>query len=207
MRSFFCMRKKRRGKTVSMWILVVLFILLFLLLLLSMPLIVDARARLGLRGAAVRARVYLLGLIPIPLKLRLHLFSRPYFTLQFGKKRVFLLKRHAQKRRRRPIRGVHVLRLDTKTAVGIAGEPDKAVLSAGTLAVLLSMLTTRVAETGSARAAIAESPMLRLSLRARAIVFPPKLLSGFLVPKRIARRGSANNTRKSNEKRTNDASC
>lgn len=190
-----------------MGFLIAAFIVLFLLLLLSVPLIVDVRARAGLRGAILHARVIWLGLIPIPVKLRLHLFSKPYFTLRFGKIRVSLLKQNKRKRRRRPLRGVRLLRLDTRTTVGIADEPDKAVLSAGTVAVLLSMLTTRVAESGSARAAIGDSTMLRLTLRARAIVFPAKLLSGILAPKRIARSRSANNTRKSKEKRTDDASC
>ena len=49
-----------------MGILIALFILLFLLLLLSMPILVRVRARLGVRGAVVHARLYLLGLIPVP---------------------------------------------------------------------------------------------------------------------------------------------
>jgi hypothetical protein len=190
-----------------MGFLIAAFIVLFLILLLSMPLIVDARMRIGLRGAIIHARIYVFGLIPISVKLRLHLFSKPYFTLRFGKKRVFLLKKKKQTRKRRPVRGVRLLRLDTRTTVGIADEPDKAVLSAGSAAVLLSMLTTRVAESGSARAAIGEPSMLRLSARARAIVYPLKLLGGLLAPMCIARRGSANNSRKSNEKRTEHASC
>jgi len=190
-----------------MGFLIAAFIVLFLILLLSMPLIVDARARIGLRGAIIRARIYVFGLIPIPVKLRLHLFSKPYFTLRFGKKRVFLLKKKKQTRKRRPIRGVRLLRLDTRTTVGIREEPAKAVLCAGTAAVLFSMLTTRVAESGSARAAIGEPSMIRISARVRTIVYPHKLLFGFVSGSRIAPRKSANNTRKTNEKRTKHASC
>lgn len=189
-----------------MWILIVLFVLLFLLLLLSLPLIVEARGRTGLRGAAIRARIFLFGLIPIPLKLRLHLLEPPYFTLQFGKKRVFLLKKK-RTRTRIPPAGVRILRLDAKTTVGIEGAPAAAVTAAGTVSVLLAMLIPRIAEGGSVHAAMCASPMLRITLRADAIVFPAELVSGILRDRRIARRKAANNSRKSNEKRTNYASC
>ena len=128
-----------------MGILIALFVLLFLLLLLSMPLIVEARAGVSLRGAVVHGRVFFLGLIPIPVRLKLHFFSKPYFTLTFGKKRVSLL----QKGGRPQLSGVRILRLDTKTTVGIEGEPAQAVLIAGAVAVLLSMLIPRVSESGT----------------------------------------------------------
>lgn len=188
-----------------MWILIVFFVLLFLLLLLSMPLIVEARARLSLRGAVVRGRVWLLGLVPIPVRLRINLLQTPYFSLIIGKKRIGLMQKREKTGKRRH-RGIRVLRIETRTTVGIEGEPAQAVLLAGTVAVLLSMLTTRAAESGSAKAALARPSMFRIAANARAIVFPVPLLAGMLRG-RIARRKSANNTRKIHEKRTNHASC
>ena len=188
-----------------MGILIALFVLLFLLLLLSMPLIVEARVSLSLRGAVVRARVYLLGLIPIPVRLRLHLFSAPYFSLKIGQKTIPLLKKRAGKQRTR-LEGVRLLRIDTKTTVGIKGEPAQAVLLSGTIAVLFSMLIPRVAESGSARAALSANSAFRISARARAIVEPFRLLFG-MARARIARRKAAYNTRNIKEKRTTYASC
>lgn len=186
-----------------MWILIVLFVLLFLLLLLSGPLIVEARARASVCGVVVHARIYLLGLIPIPARLRIHLLSEPFFCLCIGKKRVPLLKKRRGKSGR--VSGVRVLRLDTRTTVGIAEEPAKAVWAAGSAAVVLGMLTTRLAEGGSSRAALSKIPMLRVSIRVCALVFPIELLFG-LVCGRIAKRKAANNSRIPNEKRTTYAS-
>ena len=187
-----------------MWILIVLFVLLFLLLLLSMPLIVEANARVGLRGAIVRAKIYLLGLIPIPVKLRLRLFAPPYFTLQFGKKRIFLF----QKKRRGKLipDGVRILRLAAKTTVGIEGEPAAAVLTGGAISVLLAMLIPRTAESGSVRAALCERSMLRFTVHAEAIAEPAKLLFGILRNRRIERRKAVNTTGKIHEKRIKYAS-
>ena len=200
----FCMRKDRNGNTVHMWILIIFFVLLFLLLFVSMPLIIEARGRAGVRGAVVHAKIFVLGLFPIPLRLKLYLLKDPYFTLEIGKKRIGLFE---QRRRRIPrITGVRLLRLDTKTTVGVDGEPAAAVLLAGTAAVLLSMLTTRVAESGSAKAALCAAPTVRFSAAARAIVQPVPLALG-IVRGRIAQRKTAKNTRKSNEKRTTYASC
>ncbi len=188
-----------------MWILIVLFVLVFLILLLSMPLIVEARARTSVRGAVVHARVYVLGLIPIPVRLRLHLFSEPYFCLCFGKKRIPLLKKR-ERQKGGGISGVRLLRLDSKTTVGIADEPAEAVRIAGAAAVLLGMLTTRLAEGGSAHAGLCRTSMLRISVRITALVFPIELLTG-IVRGRIARRKAAKNSRKTHEKRTEYASC
>lgn len=188
-----------------MWILIVLFVLLFLLLLCSMPLIVEGRGRIGARGAVFHARIYVLGLIPVPLRLRLYLLCDPYFTLVIGKKRIGLFRKRNRRKRTR-IAGVRLLRLDTQTTVCVDGEPAAAVLLAGTVAVLLSMLTTRVAEGGSAKAALCETPMVRISLSAQAIVQPLPLVRG-IARGRIAQRKTAKNTRKSNEKRTTYASC
>lgn len=188
-----------------MWILIVLFVLLFLLLLLSMPLIVEARGRAGVRGAVVLAKIYVFGLIPISLRLRLYLMEKPYFTLKIGKGRVHLLQKR-KKRTMTGMTGIRLLRLDTRTTVGIEGEPAVSVQLAGTAAVLLSMLTTRVAESGSATAGLSETTMLRISARVRAIVDPVRLISG-MARGRIARRKATNNTRKSNEKRKSYASC
>lgn len=187
-----------------MWILIVLFVLLLLLLVLSMPLIVEARARIGVRGAVVHGRVWLLGLVPIPVRLRIYLFEQPYFTLGIGKKRVFLLQKRVK--HKKPIAGVRILRLGTRTTVGVEGEPAQAVLLAGTLAVLLAMLTTRVAESGSAGAALAKTSLFRITAGAQAIVSPPQLLFS-IARRRIARRKAVNNTRKLKEKRTSYASC
>ena len=188
-----------------MWILIVLFVLLFLLLLLSMPLIVEARARLSLRGAVVRGRVWLLGLVPIPVRLRINLLQTPYFSLIIGKKRIGLLQKREKTGKRR-LRGIRVLRIETRTTVGIEGEPAQAVLIAGAVAVLLSMLISRLAESGSARAALSQSPMFRISLGTQAIVEPAPLLFG-IARRRITRRKAANNTGKIHEKRTTYASC
>ena len=188
-----------------MGILIVLFILLFLLLLLSMPLIVEARTRVCVRGAVGHARVYLLGLIPVPVRLRLNLLQTPYFTLQVGKKQIRLFKKR-KKRGRIRLAGVRLLRLDTRTAVGVEGEPAVSVLLAGTAAVLLSMLTTRIAESGSATAALCERSLFRIALELKAIVHPVLLAAG-IVHGRIKRRKAANTIRKTNEKRTEYASC
>ena len=189
-----------------MWILIVLFALLFVLLLLSMPLIVEARGRAGVRGAVVHAKVYLLGLVPIPVRFRLYLMEKPYFTIQIGRKRIRLLRERKKKRAKPRITGIRLLRLDTRTTVGIAGEPAVSVQLAGTAAVLLAMLTTRVAESGSAKARLSESTMLRIGARVRAVVDPVRLVCG-IVRGRIARRKAANNIGKTNEKRKTYASC
>ena len=187
-----------------MGILIAAVVVLFLLLLLSMPLIVEAKARLSFRGAVVHARVYLLGCIPIPIRLRVHLFSKPYFTLEIGKRRVSLLQKQNGKRQ---LSGIRILRLDTKTTVGIEGEPAQAVLLAGTAAVLFAMLIPRIAESGSARAALSERSTALISVRTQAIVQPVPLAFGIVRAQRIARRKAANNTRKIKEKRTTYASC
>lgn len=186
--------------------LILLFIILFVVLLLSMPLIVEANGRLSVRGAVVHARLYLLGLIPIPLRLRVYLLASPRFTLIFGKRRVFLLKKRKKKKGKRRIRGIRLLRLDTKTTVGVEGEPAVSVQLAGTIAVLLSMLTTRVAESGSAAAGLSENTVLRITAKTQAIVYLLPLTFGFVLARGITQSKSANNTRKTNEKRTTYAS-
>ncbi len=188
-----------------MWFLIVLFVLLFHLLLASMPLIVEARGRVGVRGGVVHARIYVLGLIPIPIRFRLYLFGKPYFTLMIGKKQVHLLKKR-RKRIATGFKGIRLLRLDTRTTVGIEGEPAVSVQLAGTTAVLFSMLTTRVAESGSATARLSAGTVIRIGARARAIVEPVRLIAG-IVRGRIAQRKAANNTHKTNEKRKTYASC
>ena len=80
------------------------------------------------------------------------------------------------------------------------------MLISGAAAVLLSMLTTRVAESGSARARLSQQPMVRVAAKTRILVQPVPLLFG-IVRGRIEQRKAANNTRKSNEKRTTYASC
>lgn len=185
-----------------MWILIVLFFLLFLLLILSMPIVVEAKLRIGVRGAVLHSKVWLLGLIPIPIRLRVHLLSEPYFTLVFGKKRVFLLQKNRNPGLGGILEGVRVLRLDTKTTVGIAGEPAQSVAVAGTIAVLLSMLIPCVAENGSAQAGLSASSMLRILVKTSALLFPLKMLFGFRRAKRIAKRKAANNISESKEKRT-----
>ena len=184
-----------------MGFLIAAFVLLFLLLLLSVPLILEARVRLGLRGAAVRARLYVFGLVPIPLKLSLRLFSDPYFTLRFRNKTTPLLKSRRTGGEIGLLKGVRLFRLDSVTTVGIRGDPARAVCTAGTFAVLLSVLTARYAENGSANARFSETPMIRLSFRVSASLFPLEMLFGFLRARRIARRKAANNSRKRNEKR------
>ncbi len=189
-----------------MGILIAVFLVLFLILLLSAPLIVEAQARLSLRGAVVHARFWLFGLFPIPLRIRLHLFSDPYFTLCIGKKRIRLLRKQSNRKKPR-LSGVRILRLDAKTTVGIENEPAQSVLAAGAAAVLLGMLITRFAESGSSRAGLCRHSLFRLRVRMRAIVFPPKLLFEIVRNRCIARRNAVNNTHKTNEKRTNYASC
>lgn len=173
-----------------MALLIVVFLLLFLLLLLSMPLIVEARIRLGVRGAVVRAKVYVLGLFPIPLRMTVHLFSKPYFTLRIGKKQLPLFGGKRPGRELGLLKGTRFLRLDSKTTVGIEDDPAHAVLLAGTGAVLLSMLTTRFFESGSASAALSSASTVRWTLSIRTIVFSAEALFGVLSHK-------ANNTAKS----------
>ncbi len=196
------MQTAESGKTVSMIWLILLFVLLLLLLILSMPIVVEAQLRIGVRGAVLRSRAWLLGLIPIPIRLRVHLLSEPYFTLVFGKKRVSLLQKNRNTGLGGILEGVRVLRLDTKTTVGIAGEPAQSVAVAGTIAVLLSMLIPCVAESGSAQAALSGSSMLRILVKTSALLFPLKTLFGFRRAKRIAKRKAANNIPESKEKRT-----
>lgn len=189
-----------------MWVLIVLFILLFLVLLLSMPLIVEARARIGLRGAVVHARVYVLGLVPIPLRLRIRLFSEPVFTLCLGKKRASLLNR-------RPngaegiLQGVAVGRLCVSITLGIRDDPARSTVYAGALGVLLSMLVPVVARTGGVRVCAAKDSLLRFSVSASAVLLPFDALRGIRHARRIARAKAADNSVKPKEKRTEYASC
>ena len=185
--------------------LIVLFVLLFLLLLLSMPLILEARVRIGLRAAAVRAKLYVLGLVPIPVRLRVHLFSEPYFTLQIGKTEVPLFKQKPKGGEPGLLQGVRLLWLSTVTTVGIADDPARAVLAAGTVATLLSMFTARFAESGKALAIPAQTSMIRLSVTLSALLFPLEMVSGYLRARRIARRKAAKTIRKQ-EKRNQYAS-
>ena len=181
--------------------LIVLFVLLFLLLLLSMPLILEARMRVGLRGTVVRGTLYVFGLIPIPLRLLIHLFSEPYFTLMFGKKAIPLFKQKPKGGELGLLQGVRLLQLGTVTTVGIAGDPAHSVLAAGTIATVLTMLTARYAESGTAKARPAETSMIRIRLHVSALLFPLEMAVGFVRARRIARRKAANNNRKANEKR------
>ena len=188
-----------------MGILIALFILLFLLLLLSMPILVRVRARLGVRGAVVHARLYLLGLIPVPIRLRVYLLQKPYFTLCIGKKRIRLGSRSGGAGGAH--KGVRAERLCVSVTVGVRDDPAGATVLAGTLGVLFSMLVPAIA--GSVTVAVhpIRRPMLRLSLDAFLIAQPPVMIAGVLHKKRIARAKDANNRRIPKEKRTEYASC
>ena len=190
-----------------MGFLIAAFLLLFLLLLVSMPLILEARVRVGLRGASLRAKLYLFGLIPIPVRLTLHLFSDPYFTLRIGSKTVPLFGRRRSGGEIGLLKGVRLLRLETAATVGIEGDPARSVIAAGSVAAALSLLTARFAESGTAKARFARSPMLRIAIRANALLFPLEMLCGFLTERRIARAKAANNRRNLKEKRNGYASC
>lgn len=207
MRSFFRMQNDWFGQNRVMFWLILLFVILLLLLILSMPLIVEVRMRIGVRGAAARAKIWLLGLIPIPVRLRVHLLSDPYFTLIFGKKRIFLLQKKKSGGGAGIREGVRVLRLDTKTTVGIEDEPAQAVVAAGTIAVLLSMLIPRVAESGSARASLSKTSMLRIRAEGTLLLNPVRMAAGFWRERRIAKQKDANNSPEFKEKRTEYASC
>lgn len=195
------MQKIGCGNTFGMWILIVAFCLLFLILLLSMPLIVEARVRVGLRAACVRAKVYLFGLIPIPIRLAVRLFSEPYFTLQIGKKRVSLLNK-PQKGTRGILDGVHILRFYTVVTAGIADDPASSTVISGSIGVALSMLIPLFAALGGVRVRPAKTSMVRLSFRVGALVQPVEALAGFWRERRIARAKAGNNSRKLREKRT-----
>lgn len=190
-----------------MMVLIVLFVLLFLVLLLSTPLILEARARLGLRGAAIRAKLWLFGLIPVPLKLSVSLFSEPYFTLQFGRKRIPLLRRRRTGGEAGLLRGVTLVRAETVTTVGVAGDPADSVLLSGAIAVLLSMLTAYFAQSGTAKARYAHTSMLRIRLDVHARLVPLEMLIGLWKARRIAQAKAANNSPEINEKRNEYASC
>ncbi len=195
------MQKCGFGKTLDMWILIVAFVLLFLILLLSMPLIVEARVRIGLRGAIVRGKLYLLGLIPIPVRLTVRLFSEPCFTLQIGKKRISLLSR-PQSGTRGITDGVRLLHLYTVVTAGVEGDPAVSTVLSGLFGVLLSMLIPLLAEMGGVRVRPAKQSMVRLSFSLGALVQPVDALIGFWRERRIARAKAANNSRKPKEKRT-----
>ena len=186
--------------------LVALFILLFLILLLSMPLIVEARARIGLRGAVVHLRVYVLGLIPIPLRLRINLFCAPYFTLRFGSKTRSLL-RQRQNGVEGIRKGVRVERLDVSVTLGIRDDPARSIWYAGVCGVACSTLVPRVSKRGSVQVHAAKTSVLRLSLKGAAVLLPLDALRGILHARRIARAKDANNSVKPKEKRTEYASC
>ncbi len=189
-----------------MWILIVLFVLLFLILLLSMPLLLEARVRVGVRGAIVHATVYVFGLIPIPLRLRIRLFSEPFFTLHFGKKQTSLLQR--PKSGIKGIRkGVTIRNLRVAVTVGVTDDPARSTVYAGTLGVLLSMLLPCVAETGGVRVHAAKFATIRLAAKGKAILQPPAMAIGFWRARRIARAKAANNSVKPKEKRNEYASC
>jgi hypothetical protein len=188
-----------------MWVLIVLFVLLFLVLLVSMPLIVEARARIGVRGAIVHAKIYVLGLILIPLRMRVCLLSRPYFSLCIGKRRTSLLKQN-KSGAEGIAKGVRIRKLNASVSLGIRDDPARATWYAGILGVALSMLIPRIAEAGTVRVHAAKVPMIRLSLSGSAVVLPVDALNGVRRARRIARAENANNTRKSKEKRTEYAS-
>ena len=190
-----------------MGFLIVLFVLLLTLLFLAGPFVLEARVRAGLRGASVRAKLYVFGLIPIPVRLTVHLFSEPYFTLRFGKKELPLFERKRSGGERGILKGVRLLSLRSSATVGIEDDPARAAVAAGTAAVLLSMLTARFAEDGRAKAGLAETSMIRFSFRISALLYPLEMLIGFVRARRIARRKAANNSRISSEKRKYDASC
>ena len=189
-----------------MGFLIAAFVLLFLLLLLSVPLILEMRVRIGLRGACARAKLFVFGLIPIPLTLSVRLLSEPYFTLQIGRKPIPLFGKKPSGGEIGLLKGVRLLSLHTVVTVGIEDDPAYAVLAAGSIAVLLSMLTARYAETGSANARLSQKSMIRLSVAITALLFPAEMIAGFLRARRIAKKKSANNNGKTSEKRKNYAS-
>ena len=205
MRSFLY-AKKHGGNAMHMWFFIVLFIVLFLILLLSMPLIVEARMRFGLRGAAVHAKVYVLGLIPIPVRLRIRLLSAPYFTLCFGRKRTSLFQR-PKSGAEGILEGMHIRNLRIAVTLGVRDDPARATWYAGVLGVAFTMLIPRVAETGSVKVCSAKDSVFRLSLACSALVQPLEALRGFHRSRRIARANAANNSRKPEEKRNEYASC
>lgn len=177
----------------DMWMLIVAFVLLFLLLLLSMPLLVEARVRIGLRGAVVRGRVYVLGLIPIPLRLSLRLFSEPYFTLQIGKRTASLLK-PAKPGTSGVRNGIRISRLYTVITIGIEDDPARSTVLSGLVGVVFSMLIPIFAEMGGVRVRPAKRSMVRLSFRIGAIVMPLDAAIGFWRERRIAQAKAANNS-------------
>ena len=189
-----------------MWFFIVLFVVLFLILLASMPLIIEARMRIGLRGAVLHAKVYVLGLIPIPVRLRIRLFSAPYFTFCFGRKRTSLFKR-PHNGAEGILDGVCVMHLRVAVTLGIRDDPARATWYAGICGVALSMLILRVSETGSVKVSSAKEPVLRLSGTCSGLLQPIDALRGFLRSRRIARANAANNSRKPEEKRNRYASC
>ena len=163
-----------------MGFLIVVFVFLFMLLLLNTPLILDARIRLGLRGAPVRASLYVFGLIPIPIRFTVRLFSEPYFTLQIGKKEIPLLTKKRKGGEIGLLQGVRLLWLETVTTVGITDDPARAVICAGSIATALSMLTSRYAESGAAKARPSDRSMIRIAIRVEALLFPLEMLTGFV---------------------------
>ena len=190
-----------------MAVLTVLFVLLLILMLLAGPFILEARVRLSLRGAVVRAKLFVFGLIPIPVKLTVRLFSEPYFSLCIGSRTIPLLKRKRIGGEIGLLKGVRLIRLDSTVTAGIEDDPARAVLASGSLAVLLNLLTARIAESGRADARLSSRSAIRLSFRLCALLYPPEMLCGFVRARRIARRKAANNSRKTSEKRRNHASC
>lgn len=190
------------GNNSDMVWLLVLFVLLFLLLLLAVPIVVTVRVRAGVRGAAVRATAWLFGLIPIPIRLRIALFSKPYFTLCYKRKRAPLLQKRAPSAWDGVWDGVRILRTDSVLTVGVRDDPAHSVLLLGLGVVALSCLTPRISEQGtvSGKPSFAAS-MARLTLNGMALVLPLKCLWGVVRAWRIMRTNPAKTTDTIQEKR------
>ncbi len=187
--------------------LIVLFAVLLLLLLLAMPIIVSIHARFSPAGGVVRAKAYLFGVLPIPLRLTVRLLSEPYLTVRvFGRERPLLSPKKTPMQRPDPC-AIRLERIDAVLTLGISDDPAATVRVLGTLDVLLSLLLSELAPRVRIRPCPSFSaPMLRINAHVLGLVFPLFLLT--MAKKRITGRKPANHKDTiKQEKRYSHAPC
>ncbi len=186
-----------------MVVLIVLFVLLFLVLLLAMPVIASIYARFSPKGGIVFATLYLFGVIPIPLRLRIRLLSAPYLSLQFGKHNFPLLSH----KKRTPIdpRILRMERIDLGITVGIENDGARTVQALGTLQILSTMLLPLYfAKTNVTVHPSYTHGVLRLNVRVIGLIYPLFFLRSLC----ISKRNKAKDTNESiSEKRYSHVSC
>lgn len=158
-----------------MIVLYVLFGLLFLLLLLSVPIVVTATARVSPKGAVIFVRFHLFGAIPVPFRVRVHLFSEPYLSVRILRRTYPLLS--ASPMPAPDPRAWRLERVDLGVTLGIEGDNARTVETLGLLCGVFSMLLPRLCRKGRVlpRPAFG-SAVFRLTAEVVGLIFPIYLL-------------------------------